>query len=231
MRPTVLLFDVDGTLVSTGGAGRAAIDRAFHVHTGRADACDAIAFGGMTDRAIVRAGLVAIGVEATAALIEAILATYLEHLGDAIASAPSYVVHAGVEQALDAAHARRGVAVGLGTGNVREGARIKLDRVGLYRRFAFGGFGCDHEDRAALLAVGARRGAAEIGAPVEACRVVVIGDTPRDVSAGRAIGAEVLAVATGASTRADLERAAPTWLFDDLAAAGALAALLDGAVA
>lgn len=229
VRPTVLLFDVDGTLVSTGGAGRAAIERAFERYAGRPDACAGFSFGGMTDRAILRAGLVAIGMEATDARIDAIVPLYLEGLAGEVARARGYRVHAGIEAALDAAHARAGVAVGLGTGNVREGARIKLERVDLFHRFAFGGFGCDHEDRGALLAAGARRGAAELGAPVDACRVVVVGDTPRDVAAARAIGAEVVAVATGAATRAELERCAPTFLFDDLAAEGAIEAVIEGA--
>jgi phosphoglycolate phosphatase len=139
--------------------------------------------------------------------------------------APRCVVHRGVEAALDAAEAR-GCAIGLGTGNVREGARLKLERVGLHHRFAFGGFGCDHELRAELIRVGAERGARALGAPLEACRVVVIGDTPKDIAAAQAIGAECLAVATGTFTTADLTAHAPTRVVADLAEAGALAALL-----
>ena len=224
MRPTVLLFDIDGTLMDSGGAGRRAVDRAFERRHGRRDACAAIAFGGMTDRAIARAGLAAIGAEPTVAAIDDLLAAYLDALVEELGGTRARV-HAGVEAALDAA-AVAGAAVGLGTGNLRDGARLKLSRVGLHERFAFGGFGSDHEARDALLRVGAGRGADAIGAPLSACRVVVIGDTPRDVAAARAIGAECLAVATGPFSLDALTACEPTRVFRDLAEEGAIAALL-----
>jgi|HubBroStandDraft_6_1064221.scaffolds.fasta_scaffold445353_1 phosphoglycolate phosphatase len=224
MRPTVLLFDIDGTLMDSGGAGRRAVDRAFERLHGRRDACAAISFGGMTDRAIARAGLAAIGAEPTAAAIDGLLAAYLEVLAEELVPSRA-IVHPGVEAALDAAHAA-GAAVGLGTGNLRDGARLKLSRVGLHDRFAFGGFGSDHEARDALLRVGAERGARALGASLAACRVVVIGDTPRDVAAAQAIGAACLAVATGPFSSDALAACAPTHVFRDLAEEGAIAALL-----
>jgi phosphoglycolate phosphatase-like HAD superfamily hydrolase len=224
MRPTILLFDIDGTLMDTGGAGRRAIERAFEQRHGRRDACDAFGFGGMTDRAIARAGLQAIGREPTPEAIDDLLAAYLDALTDTLASSQAFV-HAGVERALDEAHAA-GAAVGLGTGNLREGARRKLARVGLHERFAFGGFGCDDEARDALLRVGAERGARALGVPLAGCRVVVIGDTPRDVAAAQAIGVDCLAVATGGFSTEALAATRPTWVFRDLDEEGALAALL-----
>src|SRR5262249_35798153 len=100
---------------------------------------------------------------------------------------------------------------------VREGAKIKLGRARLFERFAFGGFGCDAEDRAELLAVGAARGAARKGARMEECRLVVIGDTPRDIAAAKAIGAESIAVATGPFSPTELAECAPTALLKSLA--------------
>lgn len=226
MRPTVLLWDIDGTLLSTGGAGRRAMERAFDRHAGRRDACAAFAFDGMTDRAILRAGLLSIGHDATEDAIDALLAIYVEMLAEEMLAASDIRLHHGVIEALDAAARRAGCAVGLGTGNVRAGARAKLTRVGIYERFAFGGFGCDHERRDELLRIGAARGAARLGAPLEACRVVVIGDTPKDIAAAEAIGAESIAVATGRYDLAALAACAPTHLFRDLSAAGALEALL-----
>jgi len=228
VRPTVLLFDIDGTLVSTGGAGRRAIERAFEQRHGRSDACAGFSFGGMTDRAIVRAGLAALGQSAEPSDIDALLSLYLTILEEEIASSTACRIHAGIERALDEARARPAVALGLGTGNIREGARIKLSRVGLFERFAFGGFGCDHEDRAELIRVGAERGARALGLPVEACRVVVIGDTPKDIAAARAIGAECLAVATGSFSKDALAAEDATYVFGDLTAPGALDALLGG---
>jgi len=226
-RPTVLLFDIDGTLVTTGGVGRRAVDRAFARCHGRSDACSAIRFDGMTDRSIARLGLQAIGAEASDAAIDALLDAYLEELRAEllVADADRYRVHAGVHEALRVA-AERGMALGLGTGNVRRGAELKLEHVGLYHHFDFGGFGCDHELRVELIRKGAERGAARLGQPLSACRVVVIGDTPKDIDAARGIGAESIGVATGSFSAAALREHGATYAFDDLTSPGALAALL-----
>ena len=226
-RPTVLLFDIDGTLLDTGGCGRRAVERAFALRHGRADACAALVFGGMTDRAIARAGLAAIGAPITPEAIDDLLAAYLEALADELPRSPHAIVHDGIAPALDASVAA-GAAVGLGTGNIAEGARLKLGRVGLHGRFAFGGYGSDHEIRSELLRIGAERGALALGVPLAECRVVVIGDTPKDIAAAQAIGAECLAVATGPFSVAELSACAPTRVFANLAAAGALSALLEG---
>ena len=227
MRPTVLLFDIDGTLVTTGGAGRRSIDRAFELLHGRADACSHFSFDGMTDRGIARMGLETIGVPVDAAAIDTLLARYVECLEEAVRSVPEeqYIVHAGMREAVDASIAA-GMAVGLGTGNVREGARVKLSRVGLFEKFSFGGFGDDHELRPELIRRGAERGAAKLGVALAHARVVVIGDTPKDVSAAQAIGAESFAVATGGFSVEQLRAIGPTYLFETLAAPGALDALL-----
>jgi phosphoglycolate phosphatase-like HAD superfamily hydrolase len=223
---TVLLFDIDGTLVTTGGAGRSALLRALEAW-GSPDALD-FSFAGMTDRLIVRSALRNMGVADSQALVDRIIADYLLILGGEVAAVPAerYRVHDGMVEALDRASARSGYAIGLGTGNVERGARIKLGRVGLCDRFSFGGFGCDAEDRAELLRIGAARGAARLALPRERCRVVVIGDTPKDIAAAKNIGAEAFAVATGSIAADELAAHHPTHLFDSLAAPGALAALL-----
>src|SRR5688572_21489224 len=133
MRPTVLLFDIDGTLITTGGVGRKAIEVAFEQRYGRRDAC-AFPFDGMTDKLIARLGLEAIGIEASASEVDALLADYVEVLRIEVAAADSavYRLHAGTTAAIHAGR-ERGHAVGLGTGNVREGARVKLERVDVYR--------------------------------------------------------------------------------------------------
>src|SRR5436190_1500569 len=112
--PTILLFDIDGTLITTGGAGRRAIEHAFERHTGRRDACSGISFAGMTDRAIVRGGLLAIGRPADEAAIDALLAAYLEVLHDEVRTADGYRLNEGIEAALAAVCGRSGCAVGLG---------------------------------------------------------------------------------------------------------------------
>jgi phosphoglycolate phosphatase len=226
-RPTVLLFDIDGTLVTTGGVGRRALERAFARRHARADACALIRFDGMTDRSIARLGMQAIDVIATEGDIDALLEVYIEELRGEIrtASSDNYRVHAGIHDALRAA-GERGAALGLGTGNVVEGARLKLEHVGLYHHFSFGGFGSDHELRVELIRRGAERGAESLGQPLSACRVVVIGDTPKDIDAARGIGAESIGVGTGGFTAAELRAHGATYAFDDLTAPSALRALL-----
>lgn len=228
MRPTVLLFDIDGTLITTGGVGRRAVERAFAAMHGRPEACSLVRFDGMTDRSIARLGLQAIGVDASDAAIETLLARYVTELeAELLVTSPdSYRVHPGVREIIAAA-SLAGAALGLGTGNIEQGARLKLEHVGLYHHFGFGGFGSDHELRVELIRRGAERGAKALGRHPSECRVVVIGDTPKDVDAARGIGAESLGVGTGSFSAAALREHGATYAFDDLSAAGALAALLE----
>lgn len=211
----MVLFDVDGTLITCGGAGREAMEAAFREVCGRDDVCG-FSFGGLTDRLIARRGLSAAGREVDDAAIDALLERYLAHLAGALERSERYAVFAGVVELLDALEGREGFAVGLGTGNVEAGARAKLRRGGIDDRFSFGGFGCDHEERARLIAAGAARGAARLDRPVEACRVIVVGDTPRDVEAALAIGAECVGVATGGCDARSIRDAGATWVLDDL---------------
>lgn len=224
MRTTIVLFDIDGTLVDTGGAGRRAIARAFAELHGRPDACDSIAFGGRTDGYIFAEAARAIGVALDAAAHAALVASYLRALEEEVARSEAYLVHEGAVAAVDHA-AARGHAVGLGTGNLRDGAVVKLRRGGLDGRFAFGGFGCDAHDRPDVLRAGAVRGAARLGRSIDACRVVVLGDTPHDLTAARAIGAISIAVTTGPFDAAALRAAGADVVVDRLDAPEALAAI------
>lgn len=200
------MFDIDGTLVDTGGAGRRAMERAFDRTHGRADAVSGFVFGGMTDPAIARRALAAIGVAATAEAITLVLDAYLDALADELPKAPGFRVLPDVLDALDHVGGR-GHAIGLGTGNLLRGAQLKLEFAGIFDRFAFGGYGSDHEDRAELLARGAEKGRAQLGD--SGATVVVIGDTPRDIEAARAIGATCVAVATGRFGLEELAAHAP----------------------
>jgi phosphoglycolate phosphatase-like HAD superfamily hydrolase len=224
--PTVLLFDVDGTLLLTGGAGRRSMDRAFREVTGHANVFDGFRFGGMTDLGIVRAGLSQLGREFDEAVVAAILDVYLGVLPEEVADATNYRVLPGVLTVLDAVAELDNVAVGLGTGNVEPGARIKLGRGDLSERFRFGGFGSDAEERAVLLSRGAARGASHLGVSVELCRVVVIGDTPKDIAAAEAMGAECVAVATGGHAVSELRAEGATAVFEDLSHPGVVDRIL-----
>lgn len=228
VRPSVLLFDIDGTLITTGGLGRRALEQAFAERYGSSESL-AFSFGGMTDRAIVRAGLRGLGVDTSDTEVDAAIAHYLVALEQHTRAATTVRVHAGVETVLAAVLKLPRCAVGLGTGNVRRGAELKLTPVRLFEQFAFGGFGCDHVDRAELLRIGAQRGARRLDEPLASCRVVVIGDTPKDVHAAHAIGAECVAVSTGAATAAELREAGARHVFADLTDPSALAVLSDRA--
>lgn len=225
MLPTVYLFDIDGTLIEGNGAGRRALRRVFERRWGRPDALDLIDFGGATDRGIMREALTAIGVAHDEGAVDQALAEYAGIL-PALVGADGYRPHRGVLALLDQLRERPGVALGLGTGNIEAGARAKLAPAGLNPYFAFGGFGSDAEDRGELLEVGARRGAAQLGAARGECRVLVIGDTPRDVAAARVIGAFCVAVATGWTSADELRAAGADLVVEHLEEAAAVAALV-----
>lgn len=222
---TVLLFDVDGTLVRTGGAGSRALRRAFLDVHGDADAVARVDVRGNTDGSIVKEALRALGEPPSEAAVERVLARYLEALEEEVASSPGYEVLPGVDACLRALHGLPGFAVGLGTGNVARGARVKLARGGLDRYFGFGGYGCDSEHRPTLVRRGADRGIAALAPLSAAPRVVVIGDTPRDVHAARENGFDVLAVATGGHPLDELHETGADRVVASLEDASALAFL------
>lgn len=224
---TVLLFDIDGTLVLTGGAGRRAMVGAFAKLHGRDDVFEGLSFAGMTDRAIARHGLGRVLPSVRDEDIDRALDAYLDLLASELVSSSGYRVLPGVTELLDALRGRADVALGLGTGNVRRGAFAKLARGGIDGNFAFGGFGCDAEDRVELLRAGAKRGAERLGATIEQCRVVVIGDTPKDVAAAQGIGAVCVGVATGSHTAEELRTCGANRVFDTLEADDVLRSLFD----
>lgn len=193
---------------------------------GRTAAVDGIDFAGRTDPFIVREGLRALGCADAPDLVRAILAVYVERLREELAVPGTITVHPGVERVLATLAARSDVAVGLGTGNVEPGAWAKLGAAGIDGAFGFGGFGSDDEDRPTLLRIGAARGAARLGLPLAACRVVVIGDTPRDLAAAGAIGADCVLVATGRFGGAELSACGAPAVFESLAMDGVADAVL-----
>jgi phosphoglycolate phosphatase len=212
---TILLFDIDGTLLDTQGAGKIAIARAFDTVHQRPDACDHFRFGGMTDHAIVRRGLQHIGESEFEADIVTILDSYLTHLKAAMQEIPCVALD-GVRACLQLAH-RRQFAVGLGTGNLKAGAFLKLEEVSLgAEQFAFGGYADDSESRPELIRIAAERGALAAGVSLTEARVVVIGDTPKDIHAAQVNQFECLAVTTGGFTAGQLSSFAPSAISDSL---------------
>lgn len=227
-RPIIFLFDIDGTLLLTGGAGRRSFERAFTEVTGRPDALQNIHFGGMTDKGIARAGLEAVGMPADEELVEKLFETYLVALASELSTTSKYTIMPGVHAVLEKLAQVKNIALGLGTGNLRRGAEAKLRHGKLWQHFSFGGFGCDHELRGELLRAGAERGAKLLEQPLDQCRIVVIGDTIRDVTAAQEIGAECIGVETGGVSASVLRAQGAHAVYRDLTVAGVFESLLEG---
>jgi len=213
----VLLFDIDGTLIHTRGAGRAALQAALASAFGIAEPTDQVPIEGRTDQGICRDLLQFHGIAETEENWERFRQSYLEHLPRTLAARPG-VILPGISALLEQMQHREDVRVGLLTGNTRAGARIKLDHFQLSHYFRFGGFGdvhCERNDvaRAALAATAAELGvAADL---VRRDRIWVIGDTPNDIACARSIGAQAVGVATGQHTLAELGEASPDFLIAD----------------
>src|SRR5262245_53748098 len=221
---TVYLFDIDGTLLASGGAGKAALEDGLAEEFGVRGAIDKLSLSGRTDRAIVADLLALSNLENTPENRERVLAAYLRHLPGCLARLQGRVLP-GVVALLERLQGNERTAVGLLTGNIRAGAAIKLGHFGLAGHFPFGGFGDLHHDRddVAREALGAVR--ERVGDPLDPGRIWVIGDTPHDVRCARAIGARAVAVTTGWHTREELLACVPDLLLDDLSDPAPLLAL------
>lgn len=215
----LLLFDIDQTLVNTGGAGLRALDRACRKLLGIEHAMDGISPHGKTDPAIVRE-IFRIKLSSPSPRVQeigSILEGYLSFLKDEVVESAAYRVLPGILPLLDQLSPRTDIALGLATGNVESGARIKLERGGLNRYFTFGGFGSDSEDRMELVRAAADKASARLHAAIAPTDVFVIGDTPLDVDAGRRCGFNTVGVATGSYSVDQLLASGATFAVEDLA--------------
>lgn len=211
---TTLLFDIDGTLIHTGGAGGAALRSAFRDLFQVPRPVD-VEYSGRTDRAIGSDMLDKNAIENSLQNWTRLRTEYLGQLPGFLPRCHGRILP-GIEALLEQLSRHNGLSLGLLTGNLREGARLKLEFYRLMNHFRFGGYGDDHFDRnhVAESAVAAARDQAN--GSFDPNRVWVIGDTPLDVRCARWIGARVLAVATGAHSREELACHQPDRLVDDL---------------
>ncbi len=216
MRKKFLLFDIDGTLIHAGGAGRRALAAALDDAGAIRGALDNFSFAGKTDRQIVLSALRASGVAdgELPAQLARVLDSYLVHLAANLERQP-VTAYPLVRELLRACCGRDDLDLALLTGNIPAGARLKLESAGLWEHFSWGVFGDHSEERADLAREAFRRLAAGNGG-VDPCDVFVIGDTGADIACGRAIGAFTVAVAFGFEPRETLQAAAPDLLLDDL---------------
>ncbi|HEY2054523.1 MAG TPA: HAD hydrolase-like protein [Solirubrobacterales bacterium] len=211
-----VLWDIDGTLISTGGAGAVAWQRAFEELYGVAANIDEHTRAGMTDPEITEIIFnEVVGREGSPEEQAKVVAKYLEYMPEAVAESKGYEVKPGIAEILPRL-AAAGIAQGIVTGNVEPAARIKLARGGLDKYFTFGGYGSDDRDRVKLTRQAIERGGGIIGAPLDLAATIAVGDTPRDVSAGHGAGIRVVGVATGAYSVAEQEAADADWAIADV---------------
>lgn len=225
----LFLFDLDGTLVTTGGAGVRALDRAFLSLTRVARACDGADFAGRTDPLIIKEIFRRrLGRDPHPVEFANIVEHYLSALETELLDTSGYKLMAGVAEILDALAGReRHAFLALGTGNFERGARLKLTPGGLNKYFSTGGYGSDAEDRPEVLRRGVQRAAEKAGRAFSGKEVVVIGDTVHDVSAGKAIGAFTVAVADGSQSPEALKASGPDIFIPSLRDSSILIDLLE----
>ncbi len=211
----VCLFDIDGTLISSGGAGKAALEAALASEFGIPRLLEELKLSGRTDRAIAYDILRMHALDETPENWQRLITGYLRHLPQSLATLKGRVLP-GIAALLGELSQRDDVLLGLLTGNIRAGARVKLGHFGLYDYFTFGGYGDEHLDRDDV----AREALAEVHRQLNGSavpeRIWVIGDTPLDIACARAIGARAVAVATGWHPIEELAAHRPDLLLNDL---------------
>ena len=224
----VVLFDIDGTLVLTGGAGMRAMNRACEDIAGATDALHDVPVAGRTDWIILHDAMRKLGRELEAELLDTIRSQYVEYLQEEIQHRGQGIksVLPGVRELLDRLDSRDDVFLGLVTGNFVEGARIKLEYFDLWRYFRCGAYGEDAKDRNALVPVALERARACGLNGTSGHHVLVVGDTPHDVACARAAGAVPVGVATGSYTVEQIRASGADIVFPDLSDPEAFLALL-----
>ena len=226
--PKLVLFDIDGTLVLTGGAGLRAMNRALEAVFGHANGLDGIPVAGRTDWAILAEAVRRYGRTLDGGLLADLQERYVANLAEEIQHPGQgrKAVMPGVREILDELERRDDVFTGLLTGNFEEGARVKLGYFDLWRYFRCGAFGGDAADRNALVPFAIERARA-CGLPdIDDRDVLVVGDTPHDVMCAHVAGAVAVAVATGSSSVEELRATGAEYVFEDLSNAEAFLQLL-----
>ena len=215
MEKKLLLFDIDGTLLTSGGAGERALRLGFRDRFGIDDDLANLEIAGRTDSGIALEMLRTHRLPETPENIAAFFDGYLTHLADLLPRTPGRLLP-GILPLLEALKPRADLVLALLTGNLARGAELKLAHYGVWQYFEFGAYADDHHDRNELGPVARARALEKHGVEFAPERIFVLGDTPHDIACARAIGAKAIAIATGRFTRAELAQHAPDFLFDDL---------------
>ncbi len=212
----LVLFDIDGTLIHTGGAGVKAFAKVFESEFGATDGFAQLKFAGRTDLSLVREFFSFHRIPATAENFSRFFDRYVFWLDHILRQSQTRLCPGVREFIRELKALPNPPLLGLLTGNIRLGAEIKLRHFALWDLFETGAFADDHEDRDQIAAVACRRGGALLQRALPGAEVLVIGDTPLDIRCARAVGARVLAVASGGAKLEDLQRHSPDWAVPDL---------------
>jgi phosphoglycolate phosphatase len=215
MQKRLLLFDIDGTLIHSGGAGVEALKCALKERFGIEDDLHDIEFAGVTDAGIVTSILNKHKLPPSAENVAAFLDSYVHFLSKELPRREGKLLP-GVLELLEKLKTRKHVVLALLTGNVSRGAQLKLGHYGVWHFFEFGAFADDHHDRNQLGSFARARAKEKHGREFSGDEIDVIGDTPRDIACGKALGARTIAVATGSWSRPKLAQHDPDILIDDL---------------
>ena len=215
-RPRAILFDVDGTLISTGGAGARSWRHAFDTLYGIPADIGEFTDAGMTDPTVARLTFKsAVGHEPSPREVATVMAAYLDRLPYEVEHSEKYRVLDGAAELLPRL-GRAGILLGITSGAVESAAHIKLSRAGFNRYFPFGGYGSDSGDRVELTKKALERGEMLLGHPIDPKKTFVVGDTPKDLDAAHGAGCVALGVATGHYSREQLEEAGADVVLDTL---------------
>jgi phosphoglycolate phosphatase len=215
-RPRAILFDIDGLLITTGGAGTRSWRWAFNQLYGLPADIGEFTESGMTDPVVGRLTFVGvIGHEPSTEELASVVSHYLMRLPEEVAQSSGYRVLEGVEELL-LSLCRNGFLLGITTGAVEAAAHIKLARAGLNRFFSFGGYGSDSADRGELTRKAIDRAGVILDSPLDPQRVLVLGDTPKDIVAAHAANAVAVGVASGHYSEADLREAGADYVLGSL---------------
>lgn len=211
-----VLFDIDGTLIRTGGAGVKAFARAGETAFGIANGTAHMKFAGRTDTGLVREFLILHRLEPSPENIRRFLDAYVFWLDQMLSQCRGGVCPGVWQFIADLRALPEPPLIGLLTGNIRLGAEIKLRHYGLWQEFETGAFADDHEDRDQIAVAAHRRVREKLKRELRGEEIIVVGDTPHDIRCGRAIGARVIAVATGGAEFDEIRKHAPDWCVQDL---------------
>jgi phosphoglycolate phosphatase len=212
----LVLFDIDGTLVHTGHAGTQAFAKTFAAEFNAHYGLEKMKFAGRTDVSLVREFFGHNHIPATPENFQRFFERYIFWLDQILARSKTEICPGVWELLRDLRALPQPPIIGLLTGNIRLGAEIKLRHFGLWEQFEFGGFADDHEERDLIAAAAHARSHRVLGEKLHGEEMVVVGDTPFDVRCGKAIGAKVLAVATGGAKLDELKKCQPDWAVENL---------------